>query len=215
VLRALAKEPADRFDTALAMAEAVEAAVPPAPSRAIGQWVRDLAGDRLAERAQLVAAVEGNTPAPRPDPAATIPDEAERAHTSVSVASDREKALPPRRGSWAWVALGGIVVGGGAATLAMSRGQDGRPAPAVTSASVPSMVPAAAPPSPPATTTATTTVADTPSAPVAAPAVSASPSSSPRIPAAPTHVGGRMVHPRLAPAAPSPAPPPTSLYGRE
>lgn len=58
VMRALSKEPADRFDTALAMVEAIEAAGPVASARAVGRWMRALVDERLAARAQLVTAIE-------------------------------------------------------------------------------------------------------------------------------------------------------------
>ena len=61
VLRGLAKEPAERFDTALAMAEAIEAATAAATTRAVGHWLRELAGERLEGRARLVAAIESSS----------------------------------------------------------------------------------------------------------------------------------------------------------
>ena len=149
VMRALAKEPADRFDSALAMAEALEAAMPVAAPRAVGSWMKQLAAGRLVERAQLLASVESSSAvAPKEasvrfEPPPTIPDEAERAaHTSVSVASDREWIPPPRRGSWAWMAIGGVALGGGIATAAVL----GREPPPAPSASAPVFV--AEPPPP-------------------------------------------------------------------
>ena len=58
VLRALAREPDDRFGTALEMAEALEGCGPVAPPAEVGAWVVATAGELLAERAARIAAVE-------------------------------------------------------------------------------------------------------------------------------------------------------------
>ncbi len=58
VARALMKEPAERFETARAMATALEGAAPVASSRVIGEWLASVVGDQLAERATRVAGVE-------------------------------------------------------------------------------------------------------------------------------------------------------------
>ena len=56
--KALARAPADRFASAEEMADAIEAASPPASPRAIGRWVQDVAGSRISERAAGVAEIE-------------------------------------------------------------------------------------------------------------------------------------------------------------
>ncbi|HEY3817764.1 MAG TPA: serine/threonine-protein kinase [Polyangiaceae bacterium] len=201
VMRGLAREPADRFDTALAMAEAMEAAMPLATTRAVGQWLRELAGDRLDARARLVAAIESSSAlAPREAP--TLLDEGERPpHTSVSVAADREKSPLPRRASWAWVAVGGIALGGGIATAAVLA----RPGPR----SAPSASSAPAVPAPPIAEEA----APSPSLAPPLPQVSASPP--PASASAPVaRPAPRPARPRTPPA-PGPAPTGTGLYGRE
>ncbi len=58
VMRALSREAEGRFPTALAMAEALEACGPVAPTAVVGAWVMDVAGELLAERAARIAAVE-------------------------------------------------------------------------------------------------------------------------------------------------------------
>ncbi|HEU4533442.1 MAG TPA: serine/threonine-protein kinase, partial [Polyangiaceae bacterium] len=58
VMRALARDPAARFPTALAMAGAVEQALGVAPSREVGAWVADQAAEALARCAALAARVE-------------------------------------------------------------------------------------------------------------------------------------------------------------
>ncbi len=50
VARALERDRAERFQTAVEMMDAIEAAVAPATHREVGLWVQDLLGDLLAER---------------------------------------------------------------------------------------------------------------------------------------------------------------------
>ncbi len=51
VLTATAKDPAERFPTALAFAQALEHVLPPAPKQAVAAWLEDVAGPKLAKRA--------------------------------------------------------------------------------------------------------------------------------------------------------------------
>ena len=64
VMKALARDPADRFASANEMADALERAVTPANRRAVGEWVESLAGDTLEERKNLVAIVESASLSP-------------------------------------------------------------------------------------------------------------------------------------------------------
>jgi serine/threonine-protein kinase len=70
VLRALATKPALRFATAREMARALEGTVAVASASVIGEWVEDLARDKLADRAKQVELVEesstilGSSPLP-------------------------------------------------------------------------------------------------------------------------------------------------------
>jgi eukaryotic-like serine/threonine-protein kinase len=64
VLRALAKEPSDRYATAETMAEDIDAAVRPASAQKVAEWVKATSGDKLAARAELVAQIESGS-APR------------------------------------------------------------------------------------------------------------------------------------------------------
>jgi eukaryotic-like serine/threonine-protein kinase len=57
-LKALAKEPEDRFPSARAMADALRRALAPADTLAVSEWLESIAGERLAERARRVASVE-------------------------------------------------------------------------------------------------------------------------------------------------------------
>jgi len=214
VLRGLSKEPVDRFDSALEMAEAIERATPAATGRAIGQWVSDLAGPTLAARTRLIESIESSTAgqaaaprAPAIAAAPTIPDTRDAPHTSISVASDRERMPPPsRRWSWAWVGLGGAVMGGAIASAFLL----GRAQPR--DAAVPSAVgtPAAIASPPPSDS----------SLPEVPPTVSAGPPASAVAPAPTTSAPGRAPtkrpsRPRPGPT-PTPSPPaPSGLYTRE
>ncbi|MBX3232767.1 MAG: serine/threonine protein kinase [Labilithrix sp.] len=59
VLKALERDVTKRFATAQEMAVALEAAVPPAPTRHAGKWVEELAADALKIRADIVRAIDG------------------------------------------------------------------------------------------------------------------------------------------------------------
>jgi serine/threonine-protein kinase len=59
VLRGLASRSDARFATALAMAAALENAVPTASSRQLAAWLEQVAGDTLHQRAGLLAAIQG------------------------------------------------------------------------------------------------------------------------------------------------------------
>jgi serine/threonine-protein kinase len=69
VMRALSRDPAARFPTALAMAKAVEAAFGVSPAREVGAWVGAEAQAELGRRAELVTDVE-RAEAP---PASSVP----------------------------------------------------------------------------------------------------------------------------------------------
>ncbi len=62
VMRGLARDPDDRFASALVMAEALEKASPLASHSEVGEWVRRTARDELAERAAKVALIESAEP---------------------------------------------------------------------------------------------------------------------------------------------------------
>ncbi len=218
VMRGLSKEPSDRFDSALEMAEAIEGATAVATGRSIGQWVSDLAGATLQARARLIESIESSTagqaavprlpPSPAVAAAPTIPDPREAApHTSISVAADRVRVAPPaKRWSWAWVALGGAVLGGGVASAILL----GRTQPVVVG--LPSAMGTPA-------TMVTTPPSDS-SPPQDAPSASIVPVASASAPAPATSTTGhapprRPARPRPTPS-PSPAPPaPSGLYTRE
>ncbi|MDI1443403.1 protein kinase [Polyangium sp. 6x1] len=58
VMRGLARDPADRFQTAREMAMALEAAVPPAPAWEVGEWLAKVAPEGIERRAREVQTIE-------------------------------------------------------------------------------------------------------------------------------------------------------------
>ncbi len=68
-LRALRREPGERFATAREMAIALALAVTPAPSAEVGAWVERLAAAGLARRAERLAAIEAGGARPRSEAA--------------------------------------------------------------------------------------------------------------------------------------------------
>ena len=61
VMRALARDPADRFDTAKQMAAALEEAMPVATQATVGEWVEATAKSPLEKRSQILADIERAT----------------------------------------------------------------------------------------------------------------------------------------------------------
>lgn len=110
VMRALAREPSHRFASARDFALALEAAAPPAPHRAIAEWVERVAGASLTERARLVARIE-----------ASDSGVSERTQTELAV------ALSP-----AATAVGAATVAGASASITLPAAES----PSVTHAGV-------------------------------------------------------------------------------
>jgi serine/threonine-protein kinase len=214
VMRGLSKEPADRFDSAMEMAEAIERATTAATARSIGQWVSNLAGPTLQARARLIESIESSTagqaasprlpPSPAIAAAPTIPDAREAPQTSISVASDRERvAPPPKRWSWAWVGLGGAVMGGAVASAVLLGRTQPRDAAMPSAIGTPAVV-AAPPPS------------DSSPPQQDPPSTSAAPIVSAAAPAPTTHAPTkRPARPRPVPATGPTPPAPSGLYTRE
>lgn len=62
VMKGLARDPDDRFSTALEMADALEGALAPASTRETARWMQKVAGDELERRARVVSGIESATP---------------------------------------------------------------------------------------------------------------------------------------------------------
>ncbi|MBV9946250.1 MAG: protein kinase [Myxococcales bacterium] len=61
VMKALARSPADRYRTAMEFAIALEACIPPAPQRVVGDWIAALAKPLLVRRLELQSELPGVT----------------------------------------------------------------------------------------------------------------------------------------------------------
>jgi serine/threonine-protein kinase len=123
--RATAKEPGDRFSTALDFARELERSVALVPNHHVGQWVRDAAGASLeAKRARVRAIEAAELPADSttfvaaPPRSATTsaayvraaPDEITRAESPVTVATRADRVQRPTL--LAVAALGALAVAG-------------------------------------------------------------------------------------------------------
>ncbi|HEY6459854.1 MAG TPA: protein kinase, partial [Polyangiaceae bacterium] len=116
VLRALDREPAKRFQTARAMALALEGAVPMASATQVGRWLEGLVGEQLAVRGRMLAHAEreldrlasddpdGATVAREHPPLRTAVDPASETRTDVLETLPRTDTAPragtiPRAGT--------------------------------------------------------------------------------------------------------------------
>lgn len=105
VMRALARDPAERFASARDMAAALERAIRPASSDEVGAWVRELVGEQLERRAQLF---EDGEPSGVKARAATHTAVPEAGSTRTALTTETETlrvsipAAPRRR--WWWLA---------------------------------------------------------------------------------------------------------------
>jgi len=195
-LRAIERDPSRRFASAREMALTLEAAVAVASATRVAEWLEGLVGERMAQRARVVASIEshsGNVAVPAP--VEPQDDEATRVMppvyspqggvgasmsqvSSVSVATTRVEPPPGRDRRWWWgVALASIVGCAFLVALIARMGARDHAASAV------------APPTDPSTTLPLTsatapTLPDPPATPVtAAPSSSVAPVSSPARPA--------------------------------
>ena len=99
VMRALARDPAERFDTAKQMAAALEAAMPVATQAKVGEWVEHTARAALHRRAQILADIERATTVAAP------PDLSEPASMATPITRARR-----RRRAMGWI-IAFVVVG--------------------------------------------------------------------------------------------------------
>ncbi len=219
--RALAKEPADRFDTALVMAEALEQATAIASARAIGQWMRGLVRESLDARARLLGAIESatvtaaNPAVPVVPPiaadsdngvASRLPGVAATTSVASMAATDEAAGHQKARGTaWGGLVLTMFLVAVGAAALGETQGRSARVVtPAATALAAGATTFARPVPTPDEKSTSTSTPT---SIPTATSGAASAPPSSPG-------AGGpmRVARPHT-PAAPRPKS--TGLYTRE
>jgi serine/threonine-protein kinase len=156
VMRGLSKDPAERFPTALAMAEALEKEAPAASVMEIGAFVRTCSAERLERRAASVAAMEREALGQAP-PSTPI----DRTDGNAEVPFTRTEPLPSVKRSRAWIALPfAIALGGTAAFFGLRK----HPEPVVTAVSTQDVAPDPPPISPGETAFAPPTTSVTPSA---------------------------------------------------
>jgi len=82
IARATASNPADRYESALEMAVALEAAVHPALSREVAEWVKSTAGTRIERLSDVMRRIEADA-TPRSDP--RLPTMSRPVTSSVSI----------------------------------------------------------------------------------------------------------------------------------
>jgi serine/threonine protein kinase len=122
VMKALAYDPEDRYETALELTEALGAACKPASKGAVVDWVRRLAEPSLAERSRMVAQVENWNGGAREPELSSTPFAADRllkgddARSSVPPAGAKANAAGKPEARWlalpvlAILALGVLIV---------------------------------------------------------------------------------------------------------
>ncbi|MBS2020362.1 MAG: serine/threonine protein kinase [Deltaproteobacteria bacterium] len=134
VMRALARDPANRFATARDMALAIEQTIGLASPYEVGEWIETVAGDELQRRAGRIAEIEsasigGGVPDPKIGLAG---GPAEPPHSQVSSISVSRPAIssppPPKKSRAALFAVFGLlgVVGAVLTGLAMTDVLGGR-----------------------------------------------------------------------------------------
>jgi serine/threonine protein kinase len=179
VLRALSREPSDRFSTAREMGSALLEACPPAPPHVVGEWVEACAHESLAARASRVAELETSTRSDvrsiREPLAAALerkPDLAGSQVSSISVSGELRRSRPRRAAPF-------VIAAGVTVALALVALVARRPPSAAPAASVAPTSSAVSAPIPPATSSTLDVGADA-SVPSAAPSPPPRPSPRPR-----------------------------------
>lgn len=119
VLKAVARDPDARFQTAHEMAVAIERVLMPATAREVGAWVRSSGGEPLERRANAVATVEKEESSVDPRlteavPVQTAPVEARAIDPSDTQSGATLRAAPRRGERWARSAL---IAGAAAAVV--------------------------------------------------------------------------------------------------
>jgi serine/threonine-protein kinase len=149
VMKGLSRHVELRYASAEAMAIDLEQVLPPAPSRAVGEWVQRIARDKLASRVQFVAEVESTAgaAAPRPPDESTrsgideVPSElaevgavtattpaVEQGATLASATITTDSAQPKKARASRWIVIGAaavIVFGGAGIWYAVRQGSRG------------------------------------------------------------------------------------------
>jgi eukaryotic-like serine/threonine-protein kinase len=186
-MRALARNPAQRYETARQMSLALEQALPVATTTAVGEWVATIAEPQLAERARIMRAIDaghgpwGNAGTPSDSSSSVDVDLEESAFVRRRSSEDIAKASsspssPTLKRPWLHAVLwlvGAIVLALGSIQVLARTTADKKPSPEAAAASA-FVAPIASSPAitdPPASAlTAAETLASAPSARPSAPA---------------------------------------------
>ena len=124
VMKALAREAADRFSSAREFARALERAVPPASADRVADWLRAVAGESLQARASLLEEIERSTlgeervlaSAPDHAPGGASLEPLDRdAATQTDASIDAQQPSPTaaaKSGSKSWRITGAAVIAG-------------------------------------------------------------------------------------------------------
>jgi len=154
ILRGLSRDPADRFATARELGQVLEEVCARESAMKIGDWVRQVAGRVLDERAQRVARIERLSldeptppPVPLPSTLASARSEAETIASLVGTASASvQRPVRRRVRAIGWTA-GVVALAGVVSVVALAR--RGRPVndPAAVPVAIPSPVVTVLPPS--------------------------------------------------------------------
>jgi eukaryotic-like serine/threonine-protein kinase len=151
VTRSLRREQRERFALASEMADALAQAVPPASHTRVGEWMRELVADRLAERRAYLAEIE-TTPSVSSREPATAPPIAPPAETAATTEVVTSLEIAPSRGRrlWAWMVPVAIL----AIAVSYGLGSSRSAAPVSTSSSASASTTPDAPAAPAAATSA-------------------------------------------------------------
>jgi serine/threonine-protein kinase len=151
VMKGLAPDPADRYATARDMAAALLRCCPPADPTAVGDWVRGLAAETLADRSQWIREMETSPSGPststssdklqaasagRPAAAPPVPPD-QNTRTDLSGEASR---VSPSTGVLRWaIGIGAAAAAALLVALVVARGPSGpaAPAPAPSAAAAP------------------------------------------------------------------------------
>lgn len=113
VLRGLARDPAQRFESARAMAIALEESLPLATSSQISTWVERVAGQALTDRTQRVLSIESLQTSPATETLVELPAASPEPVSALrAVVTPVEAVVTPerRRGRWAVLAVAAVVL---------------------------------------------------------------------------------------------------------
>jgi len=121
VMRALERDPAKRFATALEFAEAVEKCGPIAAPTEVSAWVKQIAAEPLSKRTAIIADVESSSALPAMSstsariltaPAEPTTGKSTRSRVASMMSISPDEPEPKRRGGFLWVLLGLVAMGG-------------------------------------------------------------------------------------------------------